>query len=45
MEKRFSKLYSRKLYVHHYEQYLDTSSHFEETKEAVNDLIAKYQSM
>ncbi len=45
MEKRFSKLYSRKLYVHHYEQYLDSSSHFEETRNAVNDIVQKYRSL
>jgi len=45
MEKKFSKFYSKRLYTHHYEQYLDDNNHFEETRDAVKEIISKYQSL
>jgi len=45
MEKKFSKFYNKRLYVHHYEEYLGDTSHFEETRQAVKDLVSKYQGL
>lgn len=45
MEKKFSKLYNKKIYAFHYEQYLEDASHFEETRGAVLDIVAKYKQI
>lgn len=45
MEKKFSQLYNKKIYVHHYEKYLDDSNHFDETREAVLQLVDKYRAI
>lgn len=41
MRDKFNQLYKRKLYAHHYTNFMP-ESHFEETFTAVNDIIAKY---
>lgn len=44
MTDRFQKLYKRKVYVHHYKQYME-QSHFDETLNGINNLIARYQEL
>ncbi|MEW5303364.1 MAG: hypothetical protein WDW38_001690 [Sanguina aurantia] len=44
MKERFDKLYKRRFYTHHYEQYMDASN-FTDSVEVVEDLIESYQSM
>ncbi len=44
MRDKFFALYKRKLYTHHYKQYMD-QSHFDETLGAVNEIIAKYEKL
>ena len=46
MQKNFSKLYKKKLYYHHYENYLGKGTmHFDETKQAVLELVDKYRAI
>ena len=46
MEKKFSQLYNKKkLYAHHYLQYLKDADHFDETREAVLQLVDKYRGI
>lgn len=44
MRDRFNKLYSRKFYAHHYEQYMEPGQ-FEAAAETVTDLIDQYQAV
>lgn len=41
---KFNKLYKRKVYTHHYKQYMD-ESHFDVTVNAIQDLVLKYESL
>eukprot|EP00878_Enallax_costatus_P034015 GHUV01037615.1.p1 GENE.GHUV01037615.1~~GHUV01037615.1.p1 ORF type:complete len:133 (+),score=33.23 GHUV01037615.1:1099-1497(+) len=40
---RFDKLYKRKIFVHHYTQYMDAAG-FDEAAECLNSLIADYRA-
>lgn len=44
MRDKYWTLYKRKLYTHNYGEYMDLS-HFDETLQAVDDIIKKYQSL
>ncbi|GIL72770.1 hypothetical protein Vretimale_4473 [Volvox reticuliferus] len=44
MKERFDKLYRRRFYTHHYEQYMDRSG-FESAMELVADLTHQYQEL
>ncbi|CAD8162857.1 unnamed protein product [Paramecium pentaurelia] len=44
MTDRFQKLYKRKVYVHHYKQYME-QSHFDETLNGIQNLMVKYQDL
>ena len=44
MEARFSKLYSRRAMLHHYNQYMDVEA-FEEAREDIVQLIEDYRGL
>lgn len=44
MSERFDKLFRRRVFLHHYEQYMETSE-FEAASESVKDIISKYQEV
>ncbi|GFR41169.1 hypothetical protein Agub_g1835 [Astrephomene gubernaculifera] len=44
MRERFEKLYKRRFYTHHYEQYMELGG-FEEARECVADLTRQYQAL
>lgn len=44
IESRFTKLYSKKVYVHHYTQFLE-ESFFKESAATIGDLNAEYKKL
>lgn len=44
MMTRFNKLYKKKVFVHHYKEYMD-ESHFDIASGAIQDLVLKYESL
>lgn len=44
MEARFSKLYSRRAMLHHYQEYMDIEA-FEEAREDIVQLIEDYRGL
>lgn len=44
IESRFSKLYSKKVYVHHYTQFLEESV-FRESAQTIGSLNAEYKKL
>lgn len=44
MRDKYFAFYKRKLYTHHYTAYMH-EGHFDETLQAVNDIIAKYEKL
>lgn len=44
MKTRFDKLYKRRLFLHHYEQYTEKAT-FEHAVEVVSDIMSKYQEI
>jgi tubulin epsilon len=44
MVERFNKLYKRKVFVHHYTEYME-EKHFEDALYGINSLIKKYSEL
>jgi hypothetical protein len=44
MRDKFHMMYKRKVNTHHYTEFMDIG-HFDETFEAVNAIIAKYEAL
>ena len=44
IDQRFSKLYSKKVYVHHYTEYIDQSE-FDIAQENLRDIISTYEEI
>jgi tubulin epsilon len=44
MEERFQKLYKKKVYLHHYTQYMDASC-FDQAAATVRDLVDEYAAL